>query len=269
LLPLNEGLRIDLRALIGWPTTKNSVPPTLSLRIAGLSGFPILIGRSETANEIYPMQPSMSRANMKLPAVLIADDHTLVGEGLASLVADKFDVISTVDSGTDLLKIAATRPPDLALIDVSMPDMTGLEAAEKLLEMLPSCKVIFVSMHSNPDFVREAFAAGAMGYVLKRAAGAELIEAMQEVLKGNAYISRQIASGVLAAFLHPRSAALTDRQRQVVRLVSEGRSAKEIAKSLNISVKTAQFHKSTIMQKLGIHSTAELTKYAIDHGIIS
>jgi DNA-binding NarL/FixJ family response regulator len=218
---------------------------------------------------MHLMQPSMSTAKAKLAAVLIADDHTLVAQGLASLIADKYDVISTVESGTELLKIAATCSPDLALIDVSMPDMTGLEAAEKLLEMVPTCKVIFVSMHSKPDFVREAFAAGAMAYVLKRAAASELLDAMQEVLKGNAYISRQIASGVLAAFLNPRAAALTNRQRQVLRLVSEGRSAKEIAKSLSISVKTAQFHKTTIMQKLGIHTTAELTKYAIDHGIIS
>ena len=218
---------------------------------------------------MHLMQPSMSRTNPKLAAVLIADDHTLVAQGLASIIADKYDVISTVESGAELLNVAATSPPDLALIDISMPDMTGLEAAEKLLALVPRCKVIFVSMHSKPDFVREAFAAGAMGYVLKRAAASELLDAMQEVLKGNAYISRQIASGVLAAFLHPRSAALTDRQRQVLRLVSEGRSGKEIAKSLSISVKTAQFHKTTIMQKLGVHTTAELTKYAIDHGITS
>jgi len=209
----------------------------------------------------------MSRT--KLATVLIADDHTLVAQGLASLIAEKYFVISTVESGTELLNIAATCSPDLALIDVSMPDMTGLEAAQKLLKLVPRCKVIFVSMHSTPDFVREAFGAGAMGYVLKRAAASELLDAMQEVLKGNAYISRQIASGVLASFLHPRSAALTERQRQVLRLVAEGRSAKEIAKCLNISVKTAQFHKTVIMQKLGIHTTAELTKYAIDHGIIS
>jgi DNA-binding NarL/FixJ family response regulator len=218
---------------------------------------------------MHVMQPTISRPKAKLASVLIADDHTLVAQGLASLIADKYHVISTVESGTELLKIAATCSPDLALVDVSMPDMTGLEAAEKLLKLIPACKVIFVSMHSKPDFVREAFAAGAMGYVLKRAAASELLDAMQEVLKGNAYISREIASGVLAAFLHPRSAALTDRQRQVLRLVSEGRSAKEIAKSLSISVKTAQFHKTTIMQKLGIHTTAELTKYAIDHGITS
>ncbi len=211
----------------------------------------------------------MSLEKGKRAAVLVADDHTLVAEGLASLIKHKFDVIATVENGGELLKVAAERPPDLALIDISMPDMTGLEAAEKLLAMLPGCKVIFVSQHSKPDFVREAFAAGAMGYVLKRSASAELIEAMDEVLKGNAYISRQIAAGVLATFLNPRSTPLTERQRQVLRLIAEGRTGKEIAKALNISLKTAQFHKTTIMEKLGVHSTAELTKYAMEHGITS
>jgi DNA-binding NarL/FixJ family response regulator len=205
----------------------------------------------------------------KRAAVLVADDHALVAEGLASLIKDKFDVIATVKDGGELLKVAAEHPPDLALVDVSMPDMTGLQAAEKLLAMVPTCKVIFVSMHSTPDFVREAFAAGAMGYVLKRSAASELLEAMSEVLKGNAYISRQIAAGVLAAFLNPRSTPLTDRQRQVLRLIAEGRSGKEVAKALSISLKTAQFHKTAIMEKLGVHSTAELTKYAMEHGIIS
>ena len=215
------------------------------------------------------MQPSLSTKPTERPTVLIADDHTLVAQGLASLIENDFTVMATLENGRDLLKSAAERVPDIALIDVSMPDMTGLEAAQKLLKMAPKCKVIFVSMHGKPEFVREAFAAGAMGYVLKRSAASELLDAMQEVMKGNAYISRQIASEVLSAFLRPRSTPLTDRQRQVLRLISEGQSAKEIAENLNISVKTAQFHKTSIMEKLQVHSTAELTKYAIDHGIIS
>lgn len=216
------------------------------------------------------MQPSMAatKPGPRLK-VLIADDHTLVAQGLASLIEDDFTVMATAENGQDLLKAAEANAPDIALIDVSMPDMTGLEAAQKLLKMIPACKVIFVSMHGKPEFVREAFAVGAMGYVLKRSAASELKDAMEEVLKGNAYISRQIASEVLSAFLRPRSVPLTDRQRQVLRLISEGLSAKKIAESLNISVKTAQFHKTSIMEKLHVHSTAELTKYAIDHGIIS
>jgi DNA-binding NarL/FixJ family response regulator len=212
---------------------------------------------------------SPQTAREALPTVLIADDHTLVAQGLASLVENKYEVIATVSNGHELLAAAARRAPNLALIDFSMPDMAGLEAAEKLLAQIPTCKIIFVSMHSKPEFVREAFSAGAMGYVLKRSAASELVDAMQEVLKGNAYISPQIAGDVLTAFLHPRSAPLTDRQKQVLRLVSEGRSAKEIAESLHISVKTAQFHKTAIMEKLGGRTTAELTKYAMDHGITS
>lgn len=210
-----------------------------------------------------------SAAKEARPTVMIADDHTLVAQGLASLIEDKYEVLATVANGRELLKAAETRAPHLALIDISMPDMAGLEAAEKLLLQAPNCKIIFVSMHSKPEFVREAFSAGAMGYVLKRSAASELVDAMQEVMKGNAYISPQIAGDVLTTFLHPKTAPLTDRQRQVLRLISEGRSGKEIAQSLNISVKTAQFHKTTIMEKLGVHTTAELTKYAIDHGIIS
>ena len=216
------------------------------------------------------MQPSLSAKKLTERAtVLIADDHTLVAQGLASLIENDFTVLATAENGKDLLKAVAQRAPDLALIDVSMPDMTGLEAAQKLLAMAPGCKVIFVSMHGKPEFVREAFAVGATGYVLKRSAASELLDAMQEVMKGNVYISRQIASEVLSAFLRPRTTPLTDRQREVLRLISAGQSAKEIAESLNISVKTAQFHKTSIMEKLHVHSTAELTKYAIDHGIIS
>ena len=201
--------------------------------------------------------------------VLIADDHTLVAQGLASLIENEFVVVATVENGRDFLKAAAEHLPDIALLDISMPDMTGLEAAQELFKTTSKCKVIFVSMHSKPEFVREAFSVGAMGYVLKRSAASELLDAIAEVLKGNPYISREIAGNVLSTFLHPRSTPLTERQRQVLRLVSEGRTGKEIAETLNISIKTAQFHKTSIMEKLGVHTTAELIKYAIEHGIIS
>src|SRR5580658_3990620 len=213
--------------------------------------------------------PSAPAPEKERPTVLIADDHTLVAQGLSSLIEKEFNVLGIVESGAELLKLAAVRAPDVALIDVSMPEMTGLEAARKLLAIAPKCKVIFVSMHATPEFVREAFGIGARGYLLKRSASSELVHAIRTVLKGNTHVSLQIASDVLSTFLQPRSAPLTDRQRQVLRLVSEGRSAKEVAVSLNISVKTAQFHKASIMEKLNLHTTAALTKYAIDHGIIS
>jgi DNA-binding NarL/FixJ family response regulator len=204
----------------------------------------------------------------KRPTVAIADDHMLMAEGLAKLVEDDFDVVAKVDSGRELLRVVTQRPPDLALIDVSMPEMTGVETARELLELAPSCKVILISMHSQAEMVREAFRAGASGYVLKRSAAAELLTAMWEVIKGNAYVSSSIAKEALSSLLAP-APTLTARQREVMRLVAEGRSAKEIAGRLGIAVKTAQFHKTSIMTRLGIRTTAELIKYAIDHGICS
>ena len=201
--------------------------------------------------------------------VLIADDHALVAEGLARLLEPDYDVVDTVQNGADLIRAAQEHLPDLALIDISMPELTGVEAARKLLEITPNCKIICVTMHSNPEFVREAFRAGASGYVLKRSAGAELSEAIKQVMNGNAYVSPLLTKDVLSILLQPRTPALTSRQREILRFVAQGLSAKEIASRLNISVKTAHFHKTSIMEKLNLHTTAELTKYALEHGIAS
>ena len=201
--------------------------------------------------------------------VLIADDHTLVAQGIARLLENDFEVVGTVDNGLDLITAAQQHSPDIALLDVSMPELTGVEAARKLVETVPHCKVICVTMHSNPEFVREAFRAGASGYVLKRSAGSELLEAIRQVLNGNAYVSPLLTKDVLSILLQPRTPALTSRQREILRFVAQGLSAKEIANRLNISVKTAHFHKTSIMEKLNLHTTAELTKYALEHGIAS
>jgi DNA-binding NarL/FixJ family response regulator len=198
------------------------------------------------------------------PAVAIADDHMLMAEGLAKLVEDDFEVVAKVDSGRELLRIVAQRSPDLALIDISAPEFTGVDTTRELLEMSTGCKVILISAQSQAEMVREAFRAGASGYVLKRSAAVELLTAMWEVLKGNAYVSSSIGKEALASLLAP-APTLTARQREVLRLVAEGHSAKEIAAYLGIALKTAQFHKTSIMTRLGIHTTAELIKYAIDH----
>jgi DNA-binding NarL/FixJ family response regulator len=214
-------------------------------------------------NEMCPMRAGAQRNYMepnrrpdfaslpeakKRPAVAIADDHLLMAEGLAKLVEDDFDVVAKVDSGGELLRITAQRLPDLALIDVSMPELTGVETTRKLLEIAPNCKVILISMHSQAEMVREAFRAGASGYILKRSAASELITAMWEVVKGNAYVSSSIAKDALSSLL-ATVPTLTPRQREVLRLVAEGHSAKEIAARLSIAVKSAQFHKTGIMTR--------------------
>jgi DNA-binding NarL/FixJ family response regulator len=140
----------------------------------------------ETANKLVAMEPTLSSETQQERAtVLIADDHTLVAQGLSSLIEKDFNVLGIVESGAELLRVAAIQAPDVALIDVSMPEMTGLEAARKLLAIAPKCKVIFVSMHATPEFVREAFGIGARGYLLKRSASSELVHAIRTVLKGN------------------------------------------------------------------------------------
>lgn len=212
------------------------------------------------------MPASLPRPRLK---VLIADDHTLVAEGIARLLSENFEIIATVENGADLIRMASETAPDLALLDVSMPELTGVEATRKLLEIVPTCKIICVTMHSNPEFVREAFRAGASGYVLKRSAAAELHEAIRQVMNGNVYVSPLLTKDVLSILLQPRTPALTTRQREILRCVAQGLSAKEIASRLSISVKTAHFHKTSIMEKLNIHTTAELTKYALEHGITS
>jgi DNA-binding NarL/FixJ family response regulator len=201
--------------------------------------------------------------------VVIADDHALFAEGLAKLLERDYEVVAVVNDGEHLMQAARQHNPDLALLDVSMPGLTGVEAARKLLEIAPQCKLICVTMHSNPEFVREAFRAGASGYVLKRSAGAELNEAIRQVMSGNAYVSPLLTKDVLSILLQPKTPALTSRQREILRFVAQGLSAKEIANRLNISVKTAHFHKTSIMEKLNLHTTAELTRYALEHGIAS
>lgn len=203
------------------------------------------------------------------PRVVIADDHSLVAEGLARLVSEEFEVVAVAQNGIDLVRAVEELSPDIALLDISMPGMPGIEAARHIQENNSRCKVIFVSMHSKPEFVREAFRTGALGYVLKSSAGVELVEAMREALKGSIYISPPLAKEFLSILLRPKPISLTSRQREVLNLVAQGKSAKEMASALNVSVKTVQFHKGSIMEKLGLRSTAELTRYALEHGITS
>jgi DNA-binding NarL/FixJ family response regulator len=210
---------------------------------------------------------------MKKPRILIADDHTLVLDGLRKILDPECEVVGAVEDGRSLLVAAEELKPDIILLDISMPLLNGVEAARRLRAAAPGVKVIFVTMHADATYVAGAFRAGASGYVLKRCASLELLTAINQVLAGRAYVTPLIRENVRGKSpVWPLesgedSGELTARQREVVQLVAEGHPVKRIATILNISSKTVAFHKTNVMRRLGIRSTAELTKYALDHGI--
>jgi len=212
---------------------------------------------------------------MRRPRVLMADDHTLVLEGFRKLLEEHCDLVGMVEDGRALLEAAPRLRPDIVLLDISMPLLNGIDAARRLRKLLPEVKVIFVTMHADPAYVSEAFKAGAAGYLLKRSAGSELARAIEAVSSGHFYVTPLVAKDLVRANIRPspdnlaKQAALTSRQREVLQLVAEGCSLKEIAGILGISPKTVEFHKTQIMDILDLHTTAELTKYAIAHGLTS
>lgn len=201
--------------------------------------------------------------------VLIAEDHTLMAEGLRKLLECEFESVQTVGNGRQLLDIVATSKPDLVLLDIGMPLLNGIEATRRLSKISPATKVVIVTAHNEPQYVVEAFRAGATGFVLKRCAVSELLTAIRQVLGGHTYVTPLVADrAVEAARVYVRPGpSLTPRQREVLQLVAEGCTAKEIANVLKLSVKTAVFHKMAIMDKLDLRTTAELTRYALEHGI--
>jgi DNA-binding NarL/FixJ family response regulator len=201
--------------------------------------------------------------------VLIAEDHTLMAEGLRKLLECEFESVQTVANGRQLLDIVAAWKPDIVLLDIGMPLLNGIEATRRLSKISPSTKVVMVTAHNEPQYVVEAFRAGATGFVLKRCALSELVNAIRQVLDGHTYVTPLVAErAVEAARVTVKPGpALTSRQREVLQLVAEGCTAKEIANVLKLSVKTAVFHKMAIMDKLGLRTTAELTRYALEQGI--
>jgi DNA-binding NarL/FixJ family response regulator len=212
---------------------------------------------------------------MTKPRLLLADDHTLMLDGIRLLLEPEFELVGCVGDGQMLLAAAMESKPDVILLDISMPVLNGIDAAHQLRKMLPSAKVIFVTMHADADFVTEAFRAGAAGYLLKRSAASELLTAIREVLKGNHYVSPLVTRNALDLFIASSKPGgklgdrLTPRQREVLQLVAEGRSRKEIGAALNISVKTVEFHKAALMRELNLRTVADFTLYAIEHGMIA
>lgn len=207
--------------------------------------------------------------------ILVADDHTLLADGFRLMLEPEFQVVGSVEDGHELLSAATKLKPDVVLMDISMPLLNGIDAAQRLRKLLPACKIIFVTMHSDPDYVTAAFRAGASGYVLKRAAAMELITAIRQVLQGRHYVTPMVTKEALSSFMGGGGSKgrladeLTSRQREVLQLVAEGHTRKEIATLLNISVKTVEFHKAGIMDELKLRTSAQLIRYAIDHGLLA
>ncbi len=203
--------------------------------------------------------------------VVLADDHTLVAEGLARLIEAEFELAGKASDGRTAVQQVRELRPDVVLLDISMPLLNGIEAARQILSELPTTRLIFLTMHTDLAYVAEALRAGASGYLLKKSAVSELAEAIHAVMAGKRYVTPEIASrlGQGGGTMRVPSPELTGRQREVMQLIAEGRSAKEIASQLSISVKTAEFHRAAILQKLGLRTTADLIRYALDHRMVS
>jgi DNA-binding NarL/FixJ family response regulator len=212
---------------------------------------------------------------MTKPRIVIADDHQILGEGLRRLLEPEFEVVALVADGRELVAAARQHRPDLIVADITMPSLNGIEAVVQLRDEGVPAKVVFLTMHCDVAYARRAMEAGACGFVLKLSAAAELVTAVRLALRGQTYISPIIAGELLQACREGSSESrssmqpLTLRQREVLQLIAEGRSAKEVAALLKISTRTAEAHKAHILEALGLRTTAELVQYAIRTGIIS
>ena len=214
------------------------------------------------------------------PQVIVADDHRLVAEGVVKILEKEYSVVATPTDGRSFIEAVERFRPALALVDISLPLLNGLDACRHVKKSCPEVKIIILTMHSEQHFVNEAFRVGVEGYVLKTSVADELLFAAKEVLKGCTYISPVVAQGlvdqVLESSTDPQrrpkptpTVTLSLRQREVLQLVAEGKSNKEIASTINVTVKTIEFHKARISKELGVRTTAELTKHAITLGLIA
>jgi DNA-binding NarL/FixJ family response regulator len=208
------------------------------------------------------------------PRVLLADDHLMVAEALKSLLATEFDLVGVVEDGRALVEAAVRLRPDVIVADITMPNLNGIDALIRLREDGNDVPVVFLTMQRDVTFARRALEAGAAGFVLKHSAPAELVSALHAALEGRTYLTPRLAGEVLEAMKQgPEKTpdpigSLTPRQREVLQLLAEGRSAKEIASRLSISARTVEFHKYQMMELLKLHTNAELIHFAIKHGLV-
>ncbi len=209
---------------------------------------------------------------MSRPRVLIADDHELLAEAFQKLLEAEVEVVGRVLDGRALLEEAPRLKPDIVVLDISMPKLNGLEAGEQLKKIMPDVKLIFLTIHEDPDLAVEAFRLGASGYLLKGSAASELFQAVQEVSRGRTYVTPLIAEGMIESFARDperrKVSKLTPRQREILQLLAEGNSMKEVAAILNIAPRTVAFHKYRMMEMLGLKSNAELLRLAIKEQMV-
>lgn len=209
--------------------------------------------------------------------LLLADDHSLMLEGLTRLLAAEFEIVGTAVDGRALVAEAERLQPDVVVIDIAMPGMNGIEAARRLNKTLPDCKIVIVTQQLDPAYVHAAFTAGAKAYVAKQSASSELVKAINDALHDHYYVTPLVRTNApefpsLDTGKNPSELfghTLTPRQREVLQLVAEGKTTKEISTALHISPKTVEFHRNSLMDELGVRTTAELTRYAISRGIVS
>lgn len=209
--------------------------------------------------------------------ILIADDHAIVREGVRALLtaAGDLEVVAEAATGQEAIDLAVSMEPDLVLMDIAMPGLGGLEATLEIRKRVPRARIIVLSQYGDPEYVRRFLKAGVAGYVLKKAAGAELVAAIRAVLRGGLVLDPEIARGAMQDGGAPDGAGapdvydtLTDREKQILKLVAEGHSNKEVAELLNISVKTAMSHREHLMTKLQVHNRTELIRFALKSGVI-
>ena len=210
---------------------------------------------------------------MKQPRVLLADDHTLLLEAFRKLLEPHCNVVGSVSDGRALIEAAPRLKPDVIVLDISMPLLNGLDAAIQLRKKVPNAKLVFLTMNDDPDLAAEAFRIGASGFLLKNSAASELVEAIREAFQGRAFVSSRATRGMVDSLINaPRSSGsgpLTARQREVLQLLAEGRTMKEVASLLSLTPRTVAFHKYRLMKALGIRSNAQLVQYALRKGLVT
>ena len=215
---------------------------------------------------------------MSVIRVLLADDHALVLAGIRARVEELGDtqIVAEANNGRDAVTLARQHKPDLVIMDISMKELNGIEATGQIMADVPSTKVLILSMHTTEDFVHRAIKAGAAGYLVKDSAPLDLKMAIASVMRGEIYLSPRVSRHIVSGFLHGKPHqdessmdALTARQREILQMVAEGKSTKQIAFELNVSVKTVETHRAALMERLDIHDIAGLVLYAVRHGVIN